>query len=29
VAVVGKSVQGADTTLDPAFKFRYQALSKG
>jgi peptide/nickel transport system substrate-binding protein len=29
VAVVGKSVSGADTTLDPSFKFRYAALSKG
>jgi peptide/nickel transport system substrate-binding protein len=29
VAVVGKSVQGAQDTLDPSFKFRYGALSKG
>lgn len=29
VAVVGKNVSGADTTLDPSFKFRYAALSKG
>ena len=29
VAVVGKKVSGADTTLDPSFKFRYAALSKG
>jgi peptide/nickel transport system substrate-binding protein len=27
IAVVGKAVQG--TTLDPSFKFRYAALSKG
>ncbi|MDQ1660487.1 MAG: peptide/nickel transport system substrate-binding protein [Blastococcus sp.] len=29
VAVVGKTVQGAKDTLDPSFKFRYGALSKG
>jgi peptide/nickel transport system substrate-binding protein len=29
VAVVGKNVNGADKTLDPSFKFRYAALSKG
>ena len=29
VAVVGKTVQGAQDTLDPSFKFRYGALSKG
>jgi peptide/nickel transport system substrate-binding protein len=29
VAVVGKDVNGADSTLDPSFKFRYGALSKG
>jgi peptide/nickel transport system substrate-binding protein len=29
VAVVGKNVSGTDTTLDPSFKFRYAALSKG
>ncbi|WP_158864094.1 ABC transporter substrate-binding protein [Leifsonia sp. AG29] len=29
VAVVGKNVSGADKTLDPSFKFRYAALSKG
>lgn len=29
VAVVGKSVSGADKTLDASFKFRYAALSKG
>src|SRR3954469_15733943 len=29
VAVVGKDVSGTDTTLDPSFKFRYAALSKG
>lgn len=29
VAVVGKTVNGADKTLDPSFKFRYAALSKG
>ena len=29
VAVVGKSVSGAEKTLDPSFKFRYAALSKG
>jgi peptide/nickel transport system substrate-binding protein len=29
VAVVGKTVKGADKTLDPSFKFRYAALSKG
>ena len=29
VAVVGKDVQGAQDTLDPSFKFRYGALSKG
>jgi peptide/nickel transport system substrate-binding protein len=29
VAVVGKTVQGTKDTLDPSFKFRYGALSKG
>jgi peptide/nickel transport system substrate-binding protein len=29
VAVVGKDVTGADTTLDPSFKFRYGVLAKG
>ncbi|MFF2051776.1 ABC transporter substrate-binding protein [Leifsonia sp. NPDC058194] len=29
VAVVGKNVSGTDKTLDPSFKFRYAALSKG
>ena len=29
VAVVGSTVEGADTTLDASFKFRYGALSKG
>src|SRR4051812_11165904 len=29
VAVVGKDVSGTETTLDPSFKFRYAALSKG
>ena len=29
VAVVGKSVNGAENTLDASFKFRYGALSKG
>jgi ABC-type dipeptide transport system, periplasmic component len=29
VAVVGKNVNGTDKTLDPSFKFRYAALSKG
>ncbi len=29
VAVVGKDVSGTDKTLDPSFKFRYAALSKG
>jgi len=29
IAVVGKNVSGADKTLDPSFKFRYAALSKG
>lgn len=29
VAVVAKGVSGADKTLDPSFKFRYAALSKG
>ncbi|UAJ77751.1 peptide ABC transporter substrate-binding protein [Leifsonia sp. ZF2019] len=29
VAVVGKTVTGADKTLDPSFKFRYAALAKG
>ncbi|WP_372593979.1 ABC transporter substrate-binding protein [Actinotalea sp.] len=29
VAVVGATVEGADTTLDASFKFRYGALSKG
>lgn len=29
VAVVGKTVTGAKETLDPSFKFRYAALSKG
>jgi peptide/nickel transport system substrate-binding protein len=29
VAVVGSTVSGADQTLDPSFKFRYAALSKG
>jgi peptide/nickel transport system substrate-binding protein len=29
VAVVAKGVTGADKTLDPSFKFRYAALSKG
>jgi peptide/nickel transport system substrate-binding protein len=29
VAVVGKTVQGAQNTLDASFKFRYGALSKG
>jgi peptide/nickel transport system substrate-binding protein len=29
VAVVGKNVSGAEKTLDPSFKFRYAALSKG
>jgi peptide/nickel transport system substrate-binding protein len=29
VAVVGKNVNGAQDTLDPSFKFRYGALSKG
>jgi peptide/nickel transport system substrate-binding protein len=29
VAVVGKKVSGAKATLDPSFKFRYGALSKG
>src|SRR6476661_2384477 len=29
VAVVGKNVQGVQDTLDPSFKFRYGALSKG
>jgi peptide/nickel transport system substrate-binding protein len=29
VAVVGKTVSGTDKTLDPSFKFRYAALSKG
>ncbi|QIZ98731.1 MULTISPECIES: ABC transporter substrate-binding protein [unclassified Leifsonia] len=29
VAVVGKTVNGTDKTLDPSFKFRYAALSKG
>ncbi len=29
VAVVGKTVTGADTTLDASFKFRYGALAKG
>ncbi len=29
VAVVGKGVSGADSTLDASFKFRYGALTKG
>src|SRR6478609_8150288 len=29
VAVVGTDVEGAEDTLDPSFKFRYAALSKG
>ncbi|MFC8923749.1 ABC transporter substrate-binding protein [Cellulosimicrobium sp. NPDC057127] len=29
VAVVGADVEGAEDTLDPSFKFRYAALSKG
>ena len=29
VAVVGADVEGAEDTLDPSFKFRYGALSKG
>ncbi|KGH47119.1 peptide ABC transporter substrate-binding protein [Modestobacter caceresii] len=29
VAVTGTDVQGAEDTLDPSFKFRYGALSKG
>lgn len=29
VAVVGADVEGAQDTLDPSFKFRYAALSKG
>jgi peptide/nickel transport system substrate-binding protein len=29
VAVTGKDVSGAEDTLDPSFKFRYGALSKG
>lgn len=29
VAVVGSDVEGAEDTLDPSFKFRYAALSKG
>ncbi|MFF1574553.1 ABC transporter substrate-binding protein [Leifsonia sp. NPDC058292] len=29
IAVVGKDVSGTDKTLDPSFKFRYAALSKG
>jgi peptide/nickel transport system substrate-binding protein len=29
VAVVGTDVSGAEDTLDPSFKFRYGALSKG
>jgi peptide/nickel transport system substrate-binding protein len=29
VAVVGKDINGAQDTLDPAFKFRYGALTKG
>jgi peptide/nickel transport system substrate-binding protein len=29
VAVVGADVSGAEDTLDPSFKFRYGALSKG
>ena len=29
VAVVGANVSGTDQTLDPSFKFRYGALSKG
>ena len=29
VAVVGKTVTGADKTLDPSFKFRYGVLAKG
>lgn len=29
VAVVGADVQGTEDTLDPSFKFRYGALSKG
>jgi peptide/nickel transport system substrate-binding protein len=29
VAAVGKTVTGADKTLDPSFKFRYAALAKG
>jgi peptide/nickel transport system substrate-binding protein len=29
VAVTGAGVEGAEDTLDPSFKFRYGALSKG
>jgi peptide/nickel transport system substrate-binding protein len=29
VAVTGTDVSGAEDTLDPSFKFRYGALSKG
>jgi peptide/nickel transport system substrate-binding protein len=29
VAVVGADIAGADKTLDPSFKFRYGALSRG
>ena len=29
LAVTGTDVSGAEDTLDPSFKFRYGALSKG